>query len=197
MDLRQFERRLGKPLLFIVSLIPLGMLVWAALQNQLGTDPVKTLILETGEWALRFLILTLAVSPLKAWFAWTVVIRYRRMLGLYAWFYASIHLLIVLTYLFGWDWVIAKEELAERPYIFVGFAAWLLMVPLGLTSNNYAIRKLKKNWKSLHKLIYLIAVLAWLHLAWQIRASYLEALVYGLIIFCLFFQRLKKVYKRC
>jgi methionine sulfoxide reductase heme-binding subunit len=193
--LKNFEARFGKPLIFVLGLMPLMALVAAAVTESLGTDPVKALIDTTGEWAIRILVVTIAVTPLKAWFGWNRLLRYRRMLGLYSWFYASLHLLIVLTYLFGWDWVIAREELSERPYIIAGFFAWLLMVPLGLTSSDYAVRKLRKNWRRLHRLVYPAVGLAWLHLAWQTRASYLDAAVYGLIIFCLLFQRVKKVSK--
>lgn len=196
-DWNKLERRAGKPLIFVVLLLPGLALLWAALAEQLGTDPVKTLIIKTGEYSLILLIVTLAISPLRQWLAWGGLIRYRRMLGLYTWCYASLHFLIVLTYLFGWDWLIAREELSERPYIIAGFAAWMLVMPLALTSNNHAVRLLRYNWRRLHRLIYPAAGLAWLHLAWQVRASYLEALVYGLIIFCLLFQRLKKVFKSC
>ena len=184
-----------KPVLHILCLLPLAYIVWAALSESLGTDPVKALILLTGDWAIRILILTLAVTPLRQWLNMPKLLRYRRMLGLYTWFYVNLHLLVVLTYLFGWDWQIAQEELLERPYIVVGFLAWLFMLPLGFTSNNKAMRALGRNWRKIHKLIYLIALLAWVHVFWQVRSSYFDAFLYGTLILLLFYPRLKKVYE--
>lgn len=190
------QLRIAKAVVFILCLLPLTYIVYAALTENLGTDPVKSLIHITGEWAIRLFVLTMAISPMRAWLGWGWALRFRRMLGLYTWFYASLHLLIVTTYIFGWDWQLAKIELAERPYIFVGFAAWLLMVPLGLTSNNKAVRALHKNWGRLHMLVYPAALLAWLHIAWQVRSSYFDAALYGVLIICLLFQRFQKLQKR-
>lgn len=189
------QQRVGKPLLFVLCLLPFGLLAWAAVSDSLGPDPVKTLIHTTGEWSIRFLLITLAVSPLRDLSKAGWVLRYRRMLGLYAWFYTSLHLLIVATYLFGWDWAITKEELSERPYIIAGFLAWVLMVPLGLTSNNWAVRRLRQNWRRLHKLVYLAAGLAWLHIAWQTRSSYFDAVFYAALLLILFLPRIKKLVK--
>lgn len=185
----------AKPVLHILCLLPFAYIVWAALSESLGTDPVKALILLTGEWSIRILILTLAITPLRQWLNMPALLRYRRMLGLYAWFYVNLHFLVVLTYLFAWDWQIAQEELLERPYIVAGFLAWLFMLPLGVTSNKRAVRALGRNWRKLHKLIYLIAVLAWVHVFWQVRSSYFDAVLYGTLILLLFYPRLKKVYE--
>ncbi|MBW2941999.1 sulfite oxidase heme-binding subunit YedZ [Zhongshania aquimaris] len=187
---------IAKALVFVLCLLPLAYIVYAALTENLGTDPVKSLIHLTGEWAIRLFLLTMAISPMRAWLGLNSALRFRRMLGLYTWFYASLHLLVVVTYLFGWDWSIAKEELAERPYIFVGFAAWVLMVPLGLTSNNRAVRALRKNWVRLHMLVYPAVILAWVHIALQIRSSYFDAALYAVLIICLLFQRFQKLQKR-
>lgn len=182
----------AKALVFALCLLPLAYIMYAALSQSLGTDPVKALIHISGEWGIRFFILTMAISPLRAWLAWSWALRFRRMLGLYACFYVSFHLLIVTTYLFGWDWAIAQEELAERRYIFVGFAAWLLMLPLAITSNNRAVRALRKNWGRLHMLVYPALFFAWLHIAWQVRSSYFDAALYAVIIIGLFFQRFQR-----
>jgi sulfoxide reductase heme-binding subunit YedZ len=186
----------AKAVVFIICLLPLAYIIYAALTQSLGTDPVKSLIHLTGEWAIRLFVLTMAISPMRAWLGFGSALRFRRMLGLYTWFYTSLHLLIVFTYIFGWDWELAKIELAERPYIFVGFAAWVLMVPLGLTSNNRAVRALRKNWFRLHMLVYPALLLAWLHIAWQVRSSYFDAALYGVLIICLLFQRFQKLQKR-
>jgi sulfoxide reductase heme-binding subunit YedZ len=185
----------AKPILFLLCLLPLAFIIYAALTEGLGTDPVKALILMTGEWAIRFLLITLAVSPLRQWLSLPSLVRFRRMLGLYAWFYASLHFVVVLTYLFGWDWEIAKEELFERPYIVVGFLAWLIMVPLGFTSNNAAVRALGRKWRQLHKFVYIAAILAWVHVFWQVRSSYFDAALYGVILLVLFYPRLQKLRK--
>ncbi|CAA0114544.1 sulfite oxidase heme-binding subunit YedZ [Zhongshania aliphaticivorans] len=190
------QLRIAKAVVFILCLLPLTYIVYAALTENLGTDPVKSLIHITGEWAIRLFVLTMAISPMRAWLGWGWALRFRRMLGLYTWFYATIHLLIVTTYIFAWDWQLAKIELAERAYIFVGFAAWVLMMPLGLTSNNRAVRALRKNWGRLHMLVYPAVLLAWLHIAWQVRSSYFDAVLYAVLIICLLFQRFQKLKKR-
>lgn len=192
---RAAQQRAGKPLLFVLCLLPFALLAWAAVSDSLGPDPVKALIHTTGDWSIRFLLVTLAVSPLREWTKTPWLLRYRRMLGLFAWFYTSLHLLIVATYLFGWDWAITQEELSERPYIIAGFLAWLLMVPLGLTSTNWAVRRLRQHWRRLHKLVYLAAGLAWLHIAWQTRSSYFDAVLYATLLLILFLPRIKKLSK--
>jgi sulfoxide reductase heme-binding subunit YedZ len=182
----------AKAFVFVLCLLPLAYIVCAALSQNLGADPVEALIHISGEWGIRFFMLTMAVSPLRAWLAWAWALRFRRMLGLYTWFYVSFHFLIVATYLFGWDWTAVQEELTERRYIFVGFAAWVLMIPLVLTSNNRAVRALRKNWGRLHMLVYPALFLAWLHIAWQVRSTYFDAGLYAIIIIGLLFERIQR-----
>ena len=184
-----------KAALFAASLLPLAYIVYLIAAQQLGIDPVKTLVHLTGDWAIRFLLVTFSITPLRQWLKQPSLLRYRRMLGLFAWFYTSVHFLLVLTYIFGWDWELTKIELTERPYVIVGFLAWLLMVPMGLTSNNYAVRRLRQNWRRLHLLMYPVILLGWLHIAWQARSSYFDAFLYGSIIVVLFLPRLKKLFK--
>ena len=172
----------GKPLVFILCLLPLAGLIVQAGNGQLGPDAGKQLVLATGEWALRLLLITLAISPLKLWTKQAWLLRYRRMLGLYAWFYATLHLLSVLTYLLGWSWPVFIEEFAERPYMALGILAWLIMVPLALTSNRWSQRKLRRHWKTLHRLVYLSGVLACAHFIWLVRSDYAEALVYSALL---------------
>jgi sulfoxide reductase heme-binding subunit YedZ len=181
---------LGKPIVFIVCLIPAVYLLVLALTGQLGPDTGKALVLETGGWALRLLLVTLAVTPLRRWTNIAGLVRYRRMLGLYTWFYASIHMMAVMTYLLGWNWVIFLEEFAERPYMALGIVAWLLMLPLGVSSNHWAQRRLGKRWKPLHQLIYLIGILACAHFVWLVRADLAEALVYCAVLALLLGARL-------
>ncbi len=180
----------GKPLVFLLCLCPLAGLIAQAGSGQLGPDAGKELVLETGEWALRFLLLTLALSPLRQWTKNAGFIRYRRMMGLYAWFYASVHLVSVLTYLLGWSWLIFVEEFVERPYMALGILAWVMMVPLGITSNRWAQRKLGKRWKVLHRLVYVIGVLACAHFVWLVRSDFAEALIYSAVLIGLLLARL-------
>jgi methionine sulfoxide reductase heme-binding subunit len=175
---------------FLLCLTPLGWLLYESFSGALGPDPGKDLVLFTGIWAFRFLIITLALSPLRKFTGLTAPLRYRRMMGLYVWFYASLHLLAVLTYLLGWSWDIFLEEFKERPYMALGITAWVLLVPLGLTSNRWAIKKLGRLWKALHKLVYGVAILACAHFIWLIRSDYWEATVYCLVVILLLLSRL-------
>lgn len=184
--------KFDKALVFILCLLPFAGLLYLGGSGQLGPDAGKALVLETGEWTIRFLVATLAISPLR-WLTGRVgLVRYRRMVGLFCWFYASLHFMCVLTYLLGWSWVVFIEEFAERPYMAVGISAWLLLVPLALTSNRWSQKKLGRHWKSLHQLIYPIAILACIHVIWLVRSSYAEALVYSLLIITLLVMRLYK-----
>lgn len=170
--------------------MPLFGLVYRASAGLLGPDVGKELIVEAGEWALRFLLLTLAISPLSKWKRLKSLVRYRRMIGLFSFFYATVHLLFVLTHILGWSLPVFIEEFAERPYMTAGILAWLLMVPLALTSNRRAQRKLGKRWKLVHRLVFLSAVLACIHLLWQVRSDYGEALLYSLVLLVLLLFRL-------
>jgi sulfoxide reductase heme-binding subunit YedZ len=169
----------GKPLVFCICLVPFAWLIYQATAGLLGPDAGKELVLETGVWGLRFLLITLTVTPLRRLLNKTVFLRYRRMLGLFTWFYASLHLVSVLTYLLGWSWPIFLEEFSERPYMALGIIAWSLMVPLGLTSNRWAQKKLGRRWRPLHQSVYLIAVLACAHFIWLVRSDYAQALIYS------------------
>jgi sulfoxide reductase heme-binding subunit YedZ len=143
----------------------------------------------TGEWVMRFMVLVLAAAPLARW-GWPRLARYRRMLGLYAWFYATLHLLVFVQVYIGWSGGILVEELTERPYVMVGFLAWLVLVPLAVTSINSIRRKMGGNWRKLHKLTYLVAILGWFHLLWLSRSDVGEALVYGVLFGLLLSYRL-------
>ena len=167
---------------FILCLVPFAWLVYAAVANALGPDPAEAVMHITGEWALRLLALTLLVSPLRNWTGWPPVMKLRRMLGLYAFFYGCLHLIAFLLFFSGWNASQLLEELAERPYITAGFAAWALMLPLAITSTRGMQRRLRRNWLRLHRLVYPAAVLACLHLAWQARSDIGEPLVYSIII---------------
>ncbi|MFV0276652.1 MAG: sulfite oxidase heme-binding subunit YedZ [Parahaliea sp.] len=187
--MRERLLRLG---VFALCLLPFVNLLVRALHNELGPDPAKALMLATGEWSLRLLVLTLLVSPLRRWTGWGVLMRLRRMLGLYAFFYACLHLGAFGTFYAGWSAELLLEELAERPYITVGFAAWLLLLPLAITSTRGWQRRLRRNWGRLHWLVYPAVVLGCLHMWWQARSDIGEALVYSVIFALLLAWRLRR-----
>jgi len=168
-------------LVFILCLQPLVLLLWAAVAQQLGPDPAEALMHAAGEWAARFLALTLLVSPLRSWLDWPPLLRLRRMLGLFAFFYACLHLLLFLHYYLGWEGARVWEELRERPYIAVGFVAWLILLPLAVTSTRAMQRRLGRHWGLLHRGIYGVAALVCLHVLWQARSDLGEALVWLLV----------------
>ncbi|UUA73231.1 sulfite oxidase heme-binding subunit YedZ [Cellvibrio sp. QJXJ] len=182
-------------LIFFLSLIPLVFIVYKTLTNQLGADPAKTIVLFTGEWTIYFLFITLAVTPLRRFinfknfhFRWLQT--HRRMLGLFTLFYAVLHVLTFLVFILGLDFSRFGKELVERPYILVTIPAVILLVALGITSTKSMMRRLGSNWIRLHKSIYLIAILAWVHVFMQVRSSYFEAVLFGMILLALLLPRL-------
>ena len=177
---------------FVLCLLPFAWLVYSAATADLGPDPAESIMHITGEWALRLLLLTLLVSPLRQWPGWPVVLRLRRMLGLYTFFYACVHLMSFCHFYIGWTAGALIEELAERPYITVGFAAWLLMLPLAVTSTRGMQRRLRRNWQRLHRLVYAVAVLACCHILWQARSDIGEALMYILLFAALLAWRVRR-----
>lgn len=156
----------------------------------LGADPVAEIEHRLGLWALRLLLLTLAVTPLRQITGQPVLVRFRRMLGLYAFFYATVHFAAYLVLDLRGYWTQIFEEIAKRPYITVGFAAWLLLVPLAVTSTQAAIRRLGRNWARLHRLVYVVAVLAVLHFWWLVKSDVREPLLYAAILTALLAWRL-------
>jgi sulfoxide reductase heme-binding subunit YedZ len=181
---------------FLAALLPLTYSGWqiyllqSGAPNGLGADPGKALVLMQGEWTIRFLLITLLISPLRQITGWNSLIRIRRMLGLFTFFYASLHLLSYLVLLLELDFGGLWQDILKRPFITVGFAAWVLLLPLAVTSTNWMMRRLKKRWQILHRAIYLVAILAVVHLIWIARSSYAEAALYGGIIVLLLFLRL-------
>jgi sulfoxide reductase heme-binding subunit YedZ len=167
-----------KPAVFAAALAPAVVLLVAAFGGNLGPDPAEALMHGTGEWAARLLIATLLISPLREIGGWKVLLKLRRMLGLFVFAYGSVHLLLFLQFYLGWSGARVWEELVERPYIAVGFLAWVLMLPLAVTSTRGMQRRLKRNWARLHRAIYPVALLVSLHILWQARSDVGEALVY-------------------
>jgi sulfoxide reductase heme-binding subunit YedZ len=180
-----------KVALFLACLMPLTIILWDLYTDNLGANPIETVIHRTGEWTLRFLLITLAITPLKLLTGNAYWIRYRRMLGLYAFFYATLHLCsyVILDQFFDWSAII--KDIIKHPYITVGFLGWLLMIPLALTSTKKMMGRLGARWKKLHRLVYLVALLGVLHFLWLVKADLREPLIYGLILGGLMLIRLK------
>jgi sulfoxide reductase heme-binding subunit YedZ len=185
--------RAAKPLLFIVCLAPLGWLVYGAVANRLGANPAEALIRGLGDWTLRGLWLTLAVTPLRELTGLAALARFRRMLGVFTFFYACLHLLAYGWLDMGLDVAEIGADIAKRPFILMGFTAWALMLPLAATSFNKAIKALgARRWQALHKAVYAVAVIALLHFIWM-RAgknNFAEPAVYGVILAALLGWRL-------
>jgi sulfoxide reductase heme-binding subunit YedZ len=175
-------RKLFKPLVFMLALVPAGFLAYRTYTNDLGVNPAETLQLETGGWALKFLVTTLAVTPLRRLTGWNRLIQYRRMLGLFSFFYACLHVLtyIVLDKYFAFGEMIA--DVAKRPFITAGFVAFVSMVPLAITSTKGWIRRLGRRWQSLHRLIYLSGVAAAIHFVWKVKVAVGEPVYYAVAI---------------
>jgi sulfoxide reductase heme-binding subunit YedZ len=179
-----------KSMLFVLCLVPLASLVWRGFYGDLGANPIETITRSTGDWTLRFLLITLSVSPLRQWFGLSALLRFRRMLGLYVFFYACCHFSIWFIFDHALDFTDMIEDIVERPYITVGFSALVLLTPLAATSNNAMLKKLGRRWKTLHQLSYLIVMLGVLHFLWLVKADYLEPGIYALIAAVLLLQRI-------
>lgn len=179
-----------KPLIFLASLAPFLWLAFRALTDRLSVNPIEDITLTTGIWALRFLLASLAITPLRRVTGWNEVIRYRRMLGLFAFFYAALHLLtyIVLDQFFAFEFILA--DIAKRPYITAGTVAFVLLVPLALTSTKGWIRRLGRRWQVLHRLVYVSAAAACLHFVWKVKVPIGEPVYYALILAALLAFRL-------
>ena len=187
-----------RPAVFLAALIPFALLLRGLLlTGDLGADPLKTITDVTGLWTLRFLCITLAVTPVRRLTGWNAAIRFRRMLGLFAFFYGSLHLLIFIVAdrlaslgfpsLLVWQNIreLAASiggEIYKRPYITIGFTALLLLIPLAVTSTNKMMRRLGRRWQKLHRLIYVIAVLGVWHFYWQVKRDVREPLIYAGIL---------------
>ena len=192
-------RPTAKPLLFALCLLPFAWLLYAALANQLGANPAEALVRSTGDWTLRFLCVVLAVTPLRVMLKVPALARFRRMLGLFVYFYVVVHLLSYSWFDMGFDVGDIARDIIKRPFILVGFSAFVLLTPLAATSFNRAIKVLgARRWQMLHKLVYGVAVLGILHFFWM-RAgknNFAEVLVYAAILAALLGWRLVELMKK-
>jgi sulfoxide reductase heme-binding subunit YedZ len=182
--------------LFLVCLVPVTLLVWDGLNDRLGANPVQTVTHTTGLWGLRLLLVTLTVSPLRRLTGWGPVMRLRRMLGLFAFFYVLLHFLTYVAIDQGFALRDIVEDVAKRPYITIGFTAFVLLIPLAATSTDGMIRRLGgKRWKQLHQLVYVIAVAGCFHYFWLVKADTLNPLVYLSVLLVLLVLRLPALQK--
>jgi sulfoxide reductase heme-binding subunit YedZ len=186
----------ARPLLFALCLLPFVWLFYASAANQLGANPAEALIRSTGDWTLRFLCLVLAVTPLRVWTKQPALARFRRMVGLFAFFYAVLHFLAYAWLDMGLDLAVIAKDIPKRPFALVGFLALLLLVPLAATSFNRAIKALgAARWQALHRLVYAIALLAIVHFFWM-RAGkndFAEVAAYAAVIAALLAWRLARL----
>ncbi len=162
--------RFLKPLVFIVALLPAVFAVYGVANSQY-VDPVESLLKITGEWGLRFLLITLCVTPVQIIFKWVGVAKLRRMLGLFAFFYATMHLAIWVVLDQGLDLQEAVNAIVEKKFITLGITVWVGLLVLAVTSNRWSVRKLGRKWKSVHNSVYVLTVLAVVHFVWQVKAS--------------------------
>jgi sulfoxide reductase heme-binding subunit YedZ len=189
----------AKPLVFVLSLLPFAWLFYGALTDNLGANPAEYLSRATGDWTLRFLCLTLAVTPLRVMAGLPTLQRFRRMLGLFTYFYVVLHFLAYGWFDQGFDLGEIAKDIAKRPFILVGFTAFLLLTPLAATSFNRAVKALgAKHWQALHRLVYLIAGLGILHFFWM-RAGkndFAEVAVYAAILAALLGWRVREAWRK-
>lgn len=192
LDPARLIQRIGKPLVFSLCLLPFAILVMQLLTDALGANPIEAFTRRSGEWGLRFLLITLTVTPLRQLLKQSWPMRYRRMLGLFAFFYVCVHLssYIVLDQFFDWPEIWA--DILKRPFITIGMTAFVLLIPLAVTSTRGMMKHLGRNWQRLHRLVYVIAVCAVLHFFWLVKADLYSPTIYAVILALLFFFRIAK-----
>lgn len=172
-----------KAALFLACLLPLLHLAWGAAHDELGANPIEYVTRALGDWTLNFLLITLTISPLRRYTGWHWLIRLRRMLGLYAFFYAVLHLTTYLWLDQFFDWQAIAKDIVKRPFITIGMSAFVLLVPLALTSSNGMIRRLGgRRWQQLHRAIYVIAIFGVVHYWWLVKRDTTQPLIYALLL---------------
>ena len=186
-----------KIVVFSICLSPIILLAYQILSASISGDPVETMTEVTGEWGLRFLLLTLAITPARKIFKFPDLIKFRRMLGLFAFFYAFCHLSVYVVFDQFFDWIAIWNDTLEKKFVFAGMLALILMIPLAITSTNGWVKRLGgKRWQKLHKLVYIIAIAAVTHFIWLVKADLSEPLIYALILSLLLGYRLYNSKKR-
>ena len=184
-------RRYYKTLVFFLSLWPIYVISYQIIFNQLGPEPVDRIINHFGEWTLIFILLTLSMTPLKKITKSVEWIKFRRMLGLFTFFYASIHMLSYVGLDYRFDFEPLINDVLKKKFIFIGFSAWLLLIPLAVTSSERMVRLLKQNWKKIHRLIYIIGIFGVLHYIWLSKTIFFKPLIFLIILVILLLFRIK------
>ena len=184
-------RRYYKTLVFFLSLWPLYVISYQIIFNQLGPEPVDRIINHFGEWTLIFILLTLSMTPLKKITKSVEWVKFRRMLGLFTFFYASIHMLSYVGLDYRFDFEPLINDVLKKKFIFIGFSAWLLLIPLAVTSSERMVRLLKQNWKKIHRLIYIIGIFGVLHYIWLSKTIFFKPLIFLIILVILLLFRIK------
>lgn len=171
-----------KPVLFVICLIPLVIYTFLFFSGELGANPIEAITRRMGDWALRFLLITLAISPLIRLTGWNSLVKYRRMLGLFVFFYVCVHLSLYITLDKFFDFAEILDDVIKRPFITAGFSAFILLIPLAVTSSNKMIERLQYRWIQLHRLIYIIGIIAVLHFWWMVKIDTREPAIYAAIL---------------
>lgn len=181
--------RYFKPVIFLACLVPVGLLAWRGFHSELGANPIETITHTTGDWTLRFLLITLTVTPLRRLTRQYWLINFRRMFGLYAFFYGTLHLMTYVWLDKFFDIHEMLKDIAKRKFITAGMVAFVLMIPLAVTSTKWAIRKLGKRWQKLHRLIYFSAAAGVIHYIWLVKADLKKPLEYATVLGALLLYR--------
>ena len=184
-------RRYYKTLVFFLSLWPIYLISYQIIFNQLGPEPVDRIINHFGEWTLIFILLTLSMTPLKKITKSVEWIKFRRMLGLFSFFYASIHMLSYVGLDYRFDFEPLINDVFKKKFVFIGFSAWLLLIPLAITSSERMVRLLKQSWKKIHRLIYIIGIFGVLHYIWLSKTIFFKPLIFLIILIILLLFRIK------
>ena len=187
----QINKKYLKIVIFTLSLVPIFFIIYQIITNQLGPEPIKDITHHTGKWTLYFIVITLAMTPLKMVTHLNIWINYRRMFGLFIFFYASVHLMTYVGLDYRFDITSIGDDIIKKKFIFIGFSAWLLLIPLALTSNKRMITILKGKWKKLHRLIYLISLFGAIHYLWLVKRDLTEPLIFLAVILILLSFRFK------
>jgi len=177
---------------FLLCLVPISLLFYNLYLDELGANPFEVLTRESGEWTLRFLLITLSLTPLKYLLNKSWPLKFRRMLGLYAFFYASVHLLTYIWFDQFFDWAEVWTDIVKRPFITMGMLSWLLLLPLAVTSTNGMKKRIGRYWKKLHQLVYLIGVLVLIHYFMLVKADIYWPVLYSIVFIALMIVRLYK-----
>ena len=176
-------RRVAKVTVFVLCLVPFAWLVNEFLNGQLGVNPIQTLLRELGDWALRFLLIGLAITPLKILIGWSKPLHYRRMIGLFAFTYAVLHLASYIGLDQFFEWQLIGEEILKRPFITIGMIGVALLIPLAATSTSGMVKRLgARRWKALHRAVYVVGILGVVHFYMMIKADFREPIIYGAIL---------------